>query len=238
MEVVEFDKKIMLSGAYPIGMGKSSICFATSKDEVFKIFRKSILGSKILSDKTFPQKIERISTLTNESFIGPQKLLKTNNEFVGYTYPFINAPTLSALDDSTTIGSLLSGYPKLMINAKKLSEQHFELRGLHSKSMLFDGEFYVIDLDHGVFKDEESIEELYDTNTNLLFTTIIKSIYDIGPIHNLVFDDKDLNLVFHHMDKKNMEDIEELKKILSYKCSTPDPTLRDIKQKVKAKGKI
>ena len=108
MNIIEFNKKEMLSGAYPIGMGKTAICWATSHDEVFKIYMQNKLGQQLTQDPNFAKKLERISTISNETYIGPTAILLSGQKLVGCVYPLINAPTLASIPPTTTIKELFA----------------------------------------------------------------------------------------------------------------------------------
>ena len=88
----------------------------------------------------------------------------------------------------------------------------------------------------GVFDDTASKDQIFDSNIGKIFRTILKNIYDINPSHAIEFSDKDINLIYHHMSKSSMEDIETLQRIFADKCKSPNPTIKQIKSKVKAKG--
>ena len=38
------------------------------------------------------------------------------------------------------------------------------------------------------------------------------------------------------MDKTNLSEVEEFQRIITKKCETPNPTIKQIKRKVKARG--
>lgn len=237
MDIIEFKKTDLLKGpSIPLGSGKTANCFLTPNLDVVKIYKHNFDAEQLLKNKDFSLKLERLGNISNETFIGPDSLLYTKDKLVGYTYKYCVSPTLSVAGSDTTLTKLFINYDRLLEDIKKVSNGHLRIRDSHYKNILFDGIYHMIDLDHSEFRDEDDVEELYSKNASRLFKAIVKHIYGVNPSHTLMFDDKDLNLVFNHMDKTNLSEVEEFQRIITKKCETPNPTIKQIKRKVKARG--
>ena len=237
MEIIQFKKSDLLIGpSIPLGSGKTANCFLTPNSDVLKIYKHNYEVDKLFKDGDFKLKLERLGSISNETFIGPSALLYTDDVLVGYTYKYCSAPTLYHAGNETSLTRLFINYDELLADIKKVSNNHLRIRDPHDKNILLDSNYHMIDLDHCEFRDEEPVEDLFSKNASRMFKAIIKHIYGINPSHTVMFDDKGLNLVFNHMDKTNLKEVEEFQRIIITKCAEPNPTIKTIRRKVKAKG--
>lgn len=237
MKSIEVSKlDLFMSSFYPIGFGSSARLYLTHNLDVLKIFKNNFEGQWIKSNPDYIDKFCKISELANGSFIGPEQLIYSGGKFVGYTYHFVNAPTLSKLDKGITLSGLFANYDKLAINTRLISNEHFLLSDMHSKNILFDGNFYIIDLDHCDFVTKYDSESIYRLNMDKLFRAIIKQIYGIRSVDSVVFDDKELNELYRSINKGNIEEVRLFLSKVKKMSMIENPTVRDVKKYVKAQG--
>lgn len=215
-----------------IGIGTTAICFKMSGGMVFKLFKYNDID---ISDD-FYTKINRISSISNDTYIAPQKLLIINDKIRGYFYPYVNAHTLRGISSNTKISELFKSYEKLVEDTKEVSNKNFRLYDLHSGNILFDGNYYIIDLDRCCFSDKIATECIFELNISKIFKIIIKQIYKTEIWELPIFEDKDIEHYLNHIKVENIDDIYELIRIIANYCNVIDPTIKEVRSKIKVKN--
>lgn len=186
-----------LKGAIPIGVGTTAICFLMPNKNVLKLYIE--LEGKINLFKYFDMNrhIEELNMICNDTYIGPQEVLIKNNQVVGYIYPYVYARVLKRLSDKVEEEDILKGYKKLYTDTYLISKQNFKLFDLHLKNMLYNGNYYVIDLDKGKIENQDNI---FHYNIKEINKKIINSIFDLGMFDYVEFFDDDLEELFNQFD--------------------------------------
>ena len=235
MKIIEVDKLLpYVKNSYPIGMGMTAICFKKSDNKVLKIFKKNEFSSHLIKEPNFLDKMIKIGNLTNDTFVGPDTILTYEGCVVGYLYPYVDAPLLAELSSKTKLKELFLNYDKLLIDTKKISDDGLRLFDLHCKNILFDDKFHIIDLDKSNFYDDKDFN--YSLNMSELFKNIIYQIYNTKQDELPRFLNKDVELFLKKVDPCDLESINMFINYFSNLCDLNDPTVGDIKHKIKVKN--
>ena len=221
-------KKELLQDAFPIGRGTTAICYLRSDGYIFKRFIDTYLTYEMFNKHDMKEKFELINRIQNDSFIGPDILVMQDNKIVGYLYPYINANTFGSVSSSTTLFDLYKNIDKLVEDTIEISKHGFVLGDLHKKNVLFDGDYYVIDLDKGYKLD--NIDYVTNLNLNLIYETIFFHIFKIKPWQAIKFNNRRVNEFFYNTSWHNMEDIYETFETYAKIVNKPNPTVRDLRR--------
>ncbi|MBQ1496224.1 MAG: hypothetical protein IIZ40_02590 [Bacilli bacterium] len=167
-----------LKGAKYIGKGKTAYCFLMRDNKVLKLFYKSIETKNMFDYFRNPiNHFYELEKINNDTYIAPLELLIKDNELIGYIYDYIDGKTLKRVGLNFKIEELIEAYDRLEEDTRKISESKFALYDTHDKNIIFNGGFKVIDLDKGIFVDDE-VENIYKYNMSEINQTIIHSIFN------------------------------------------------------------
>lgn len=196
----------------PIGIGTSAICYKINNNMVAKLFYKSFCYDFFINEKQIQEKFELLSIISNDTFIGPEKIIVKDGVCVGYIYPYIEAKTLKRKSNIITVEQILKYYDKIEIDTKKISDKNFNLRDLHDKNILFNKKFSIIDLDRGGLENYYSKDKIYQININKINRTIINSLYHVKEYENIKFLNDKINELYNqavYSDNKKIYDFLE-----------------------------
>lgn len=165
IEIIELQKKKelygLLLGARYIGSGKTSSCFLLKDGSVLKVYKNSYKKRELFERRSMLKHVRLLSTLKNESYITPELIFTCEKEVIAYKTEYRHAKTLAKVSSSTKIKDMLLHLDKLIEDTYLIGERKFRLGDLHDKNILFNGFYYMIDLDFG---KEENIEEINKYN--------------------------------------------------------------------------
>lgn len=214
-----------LVGAIPIGIGTTAICFLMPNGKVLKLYRNTYLKRELFYYNDMKQHLNFLNSISNDSYIGPEELLMKNDEVIGYIYTYINALELKRLRNNIKLNDIVKGYEKLYSDTISISNNKFRLKDLHQKNILFNGNYYVIDLDKGKL-DERDSNEVFDSNIADINNVIINAIFDLKFFEYLAFYDDDLDELLYSSLYESHEDFYELLERLFFN----DITKRKVKE--------
>lgn len=233
MKIIEIDKILpYIKHSFPIGMGMTAICFKNKNNRVIKIYKNNDDANLLLSKPDFLNKLINLGSLSNDTYVGPDTILVKNGKVAGYMYDYVDAPILAKLAKDTKISELFKNYDLLIKDTKLITDSHAKIVDLRRANILFDGKYNIIDLDWFSFNDAVSLSD----NMSKIFCCIIGQIYNTPPDYLYIFDNMDVDLFFKSIDVCDMNTIYELIRYVSNLCGESDPTLQQVKNKVKAKN--
>lgn len=223
-----------------VGYGSTACCFRMSDGRIAKLYLNTENTDHLFrSYKNMEEHMQLLHEVSNDSFIGPEELIIKDNKVIGYIYPYLEGTTLAHINKNTKLSTLYNAYCKLIEDTLDISSKSFKLIDVHKRNIIFDGSNYkVIDLDKGKSK----INEKNGTNTaevaNIcqIKTTVINSLFKGDFDDILVFSDFELEKIHSKMWKKE-EDIYDFYRLLQSRCDSSDPTLKEIRKKVRYKIK-
>lgn len=206
-----------LYGSRIIGVGTTAVCFLMSDNRVLKVYRNTYLKRQLFELKNMKEHLKLLNKITNDSYIGPDEVLLKNNEVIAYIYPYINSKTLSKISNGVTIYDLCENFDKLIDDTEKVSNYSFRLGDLHSKNILFNLYYHLIDLDKGYIEKDKDKSEINRENIRDITKTIIYSLFNIKYNEEICFYDKNLNdlycSVIYYNQAKLKDLLEEIIKI-------------------------
>lgn len=234
MEIIETDNiNKLISFPIAIGAGRTARCYKMKDGNVIKIYKHNRMARELISDPFFEDKMMRIDSISNETFIGPKKLVYQNGKIAGYIYELLDGKTLSKLSPKTRLSTIVQDLDVVFRNIKKISDQKFALWDVHTNNIIFDGGYRVIDLDQGGFSVLKSEEEIYLQNAKMVIQTIFDQIYGTNIDRSAEYNRVDVK---KYLDSKylSMRVIELLCDKFKVICEDDDPTLQRIKDKTLA----
>lgn len=203
-----------LIGAVPIGFGTTAICFLMKNNKVLKLYYSISLKNIMMS------KLEILDEIGNDSYVTPEEVLIKDNLCIGQIYPYIHAKTLNKINNNT-ISELLLNYDKLKKDTKYISDRQFLLGDLHRKNMLFNGFYYVIDLDKGYTEERYKEDTIYSLNMRKINETILYSIFGIKSDRVIDFLNEDIRKSYSN-SLSNLDDFPKLLELLSNYSDSED----------------
>lgn len=234
MELIEL-KNINKNNKKLIGIGSTAFCYKLQDGSVLKLFKKNYNTNLILNKKNFDADLEKFSSISNDTFIGPKDIIINNNQIVGYTYPYIEGKSLYKINSKTRLLDLFKNYHQIINDIKKVTNDNFYLFDVHGGNIIFDGNIHIIDLDKCWFYDEGTKELLMITNSREVFTNMFGSIYHKRENENIIFNDKNLNYKYNSVQYDNIDSINEFLEDILFRCNDVNPTIKTVKDKIKVK---
>ena len=231
MEIIEIDSVYKyLKDSIFIGRGTTAYCFLKPDNTVVKIYNHSSSTAAMFSKVDMVQRLNNIHNIQNDTYIGPEKLIMKNGELIGYIYPYIDAPTLQNTSLKTTIFDLYKDCPKLIEDTKKISDLGFRLYDVHHKNILFNGNYYVIDLDKGRINDIQ--DYLIKCNMSAIKETVIGYLFNVKPWEVVIFDDEEINYLYKGNSWTNEEQIYNFFETLAKKTDISNPSVKQLRRKI------
>ena len=202
MKVTNVDSIIpYLKGAIPIGVGTTAICFLIKDNKVLKLYRNTYLKNVMFDYYNMEDKLSLLSTVSNESFIGPEELLKKDDEIIGYMYDYKKGRTLKSLTDNASKENIINPYKKLIKNSSEISKFNIIFFDLHQRNVILSDEYYVIDLDK--FYIDENGYDIERMNRIAINKTILSALFDLKFNEYLQFIDKRLTDLYRSANSES-----------------------------------
>lgn len=219
----------LLIGAKFIGQGKTSRCFLLRNGLLLKIYKNSYTKKELFSRYSMQEHITYLSTLKNGSIIAPDILFIYKEEVVAYITNYKKAKTLKYIDRQTQVVNLLKNLDILMEDVFSLGREHFILGDLHDKNILYNGYYYIIDLDFG-YKAKKEEKLINYENQNHIMQTLLYSLFNIKEWEQPVMEHHEISSLFNQAIYKDYKMIypffETLQEILDKK----ELNVRDLKR--------
>lgn len=238
IEKVVDSRKYILKSKY-IGAGFTAKCFLLKDGRLLKLYHKDSYN-KYMIFRRHNNMIDflcELSKIKNDTFIGPNGILiNEQEEVIGYFMDYKRASTLKKIDKHVNIHDIISALPKLEEDTLKISESKYRIFDMHLRNILFNNQFYIIDLDGGNFCD-------YQINCNCkynmrdLYLIIIDGIFHNNDSEiNLSFYDQNLNSLYENINING--NINSLYEFLNYLCEIVKMDNPDIKDLRKSANKV
>lgn len=210
----------------PIGHGTTAICFKREDGNVFKCF-KDIKWA----DERFKTRLPEMDGISNNSYIGPEKLLYVRGRIRGYFYPYVEGKPLSSVSSNIRLFELFKGYDTLLKDTKLISDKGFILQDVNSGNIILNDGIKIIDIDRGYFKDT-SKEAIYINNAYDIFQTIFKYIYKASQVELILPKEKIINDALSKMHPNDIDSVNEFLKLICDVCEYDNPKLKEIRKTI------
>ncbi len=168
-----------------VGLGTTARCYKTKSGEVIKLFYNE-------ADIHCLDFFNKLSKISNISYITPDTLYLKGDSILGYKYPYVNGVTLK--NSNNSLEYYRDSYMRLFYDTKDISDQKFLLRDTHNKNILASDTLKIIDLDDGIFC--EDVDNAFDRNISNINRCIIYSFFNIPLNHDMYFKDEYLNNLY------------------------------------------
>lgn len=213
----------------PCGLGTTAICFLTKDNRVLKLYLNTYRTKKLI-DSSFLDKLNKINSIQNDTFVGPDEVLVHDDRVIGYLYPYIKSSTLKKINLNTRLNDITNSLDKLLTDTKDISDNCFNLYDVHSGNILFNGEYKVIDLDWGKISKPDNLLYLY--NMRKIFFTINHSIFNATPKDILIFKDANTRSIYRATNWTDINSINEFYASLEEECKINNPTVKQLRKTI------
>ena len=211
-----------------LSRGTTAKCYKLDDRRVIKVYSNTARKKQLFEKNDMFELLEYIGEIANDSYIGTQDIYLCHNDIVAYSMPYAKGKNLMDMDRSTPIPVLIEQLKKLRYDTYKITECEYRIEDMHDRNILYSKEegFKVIDLDGGK-RYQTFGNRLFEMhNLKVLKETIIKGLLKV-PYHcDIVFDDDELEHLYHSMD----DNIEKLIREMTRYVKNPDPTIADLKR--------
>jgi len=225
MKITEVkDLSKYLIGALPVGRGTTAICFYMPNGKLLKLYYKEAIKIAVM------EKIELLDEIGNDSFISPEEILIKDGKCVAQIYEYICAPTLSSIRSRYNVSDILNAYDKLISDTKIISDKGLLLVDLHDKNILFDGLFYIIDIDKVESEKSVSKDKVFLTNVKSINQVILHSLFKLKYYEIIDFPEPEMQ----HLYYKSRCDYDKFKLLLERIINdTSNSKIKRISKKIK-----
>ena len=229
MNIIEVDDyHKLLKRHMPIGVGTTAYCFLMPDNKVFKLFKKIYRESTLFQTNNMLQRLQDINTIQNDTYIGPDTVVLCNNEVIGYIYPLVEAKTFKRVNTNIKVIDILNNMDKLIEDTKDISDKGFYLVDMHYRNLLYDGSYYVIDLDKGHLVDYKA--GLYKTNMHAIYDTIFSHIFDIKPWEMIRFNRSYLDDLYYRTNWEDRNDVYNTYEEMTRYVEQEEPTIKELRR--------
>ncbi len=218
----------LLKNAQFVGYGKTSFCVRISNGLLLKIYRNTKYREDLFNRFDMKEHILELSTLKNDSYVTPNGMLKMKEEVLGYFTEYKHAYTIEKIKLKTTLEFLLANLEKLIEDTYKISEKHFLLGDVHNRNILFNGYYYVIDLDFGFFEDPN--KNLVQWNITTLIKTILETIFKVQDNQLIIIDNPKLFNLYNDTIYRNYKKIYEFFEVYKENLNAKQLTIRKLRR--------
>lgn len=222
-----------------IGHGKTAFCYRLPDNRVLKLYVNTISKREYFDKyEDMVDHLALLSSVSNDSFVGPEEVLIKGDKVIGYIYPFVDGCTIKTMKSSTSLSSLYRNFNKLIEDTIEVGNNKFELIDVHNENILFDGDnYYVIDLDQGRLSknDVDPVKHAINKNIREVQETIINTMFKGDNNYILSFSDYYLDELYRSVNWRDDKQIYDFFKALNDKCKSSDPTLGEVRHKVKTR---
>lgn len=197
-EVKSLNKYLLNCYPIPIGIGSTATCYLTKDFRVLKVFRNTF--NKIIRFERYGNFISHmglVSEYQNDSYVAPDEMLIKNGKCVAYLYPYVDGKTLHTIKRTTLLTELfLENYDKLDSDTKEFSKSGLKFEDLHDKNIIYNKNYYMIDLDATKLKDLP-IDDLYEENMRTINRMITDSLFKEDDLMILTFYNQDIDKLYN-----------------------------------------
>ncbi len=218
----------LLKDTIPIGYGTTAMCFLTRDNNVIKYYLPTPNKKEMFAKRNMLETLTFIYLIQNNTYVGPEEVFMKNDEVIGYKYPYIEAPTIKSLSNNTTLFELYNHYEELLKDTKDISDKHFRLHDVHYKNVLFNGNYYVIDLDKG--REDLNCTSLYKHNANLLGQTMVEKLFNVKPWEIAFFEEEKIKEAYHYINWSDDESVFTFFETLAKSLNEPNPTIKRVRR--------
>lgn len=213
-----------------VGVGTTAICFKMPNNKVLRLYLDTYRKNLMFKHYNMYEKLNKLETIKNDSYIVPEELLIKDNEIIGYIYPYIHAKTLKrVINNNISINNLFNNYEKLISDTKKVSELDFIIHDLHSRNILFDGNYYIIDLDQGDFY---KYQDNFKLNVYKIRDVIMDEIFKNNVDYILEFNNIDIGNTYRKINWANIDEVKYFFNYLSKYINKDNIKVKDIRKKI------
>ena len=226
-----------------IGVGVNSMCFLMTGNIVLKLFKKNDRTKLLLKQKidnySFEDKLEMLSNISNDTFVGPEKLLYFEDKLSGYFLKYVGNSSLDKIDKNIRLSNLFINYESAISDIEKISKEHFQIFDLARENMFLtqDNKYKIIDMDRYKYKKNKNIQDIYSENISAFFNMILWTIFDTRDSEYPIFDDKLFQqYILKNIDRSDISSINDFRYKIEEMCEEKDPTILSIRKKIKVKN--
>lgn len=117
-----------------------------------------------------------------KSLILPHDIYVTDDDILGYSTKFINAPSIDFISRDTNIRELLESYRNLLESIKELASNSINLFDIHKGNILYkNSNLYLLDFDLSELNNSFDENKIYIEMAYKIWQTILRSIFkDLG----------------------------------------------------------
>lgn len=208
-----------------VGSGRTAKCYLTEEDDILKIYRKLIINKKLKKCISL-EEIIKLNKLDSINVVAPSEIILKNDKFIGYKTRYIDAKPISHLKNDVKIKEIVEARKKFMENIYHIGNNYnFSFLDVHDDNILYDGNFYIIDLDLGMFDLPDSeIRNRMDISLTILYALFQERYFE------LLFTDYKLQVFLTEMMNNN--DTFDLFCERLYEIFNSDElTIKDLKRK-------
>lgn len=229
MDIIEVDNyHSLLKRHIPIGVGTTAYCFLMPDNKVFKLFKKNYRENSIFRNNEIIERLEDINKIQNDTYIGPESIVMQDDKVIGYIYPLIEGKTFNKVNMNTKVIDILNNMDKLIEDTKDISNKGFYLVDMHDRNLIYNGSYYVIDLDKGHLA--ENYPHLYRLNMKRIYDTIFFRIFGLRPWDGLQFNNPNLDRLYFQTKWDDRDaaynTYEEFTKVIGVK----EPTVKELRR--------
>ena len=231
MRVVEINNiRDYIKDSIFIGKGTTAYCYLRPNNDVVKIYRNNSYTKELFSRVDMLQRLTDIDGIQNDTYVGPETILIKDGIVVGYVFPYVDAKTLHTVSLRTTLFDLFNNIDTLIDDTKDISDKGFRLYDVHNKNILFDGNYYVIDLDKGKLVEDSS--NIFKYNMSSIRSTILGQIFNSKPWEIIKFKDEELQEFDGRNSWTSDENIYEYFRMLANKSGEANPSIKQLRRKI------
>ena len=237
MDYIDYrDIKKELSHSNLIGVGTTAYCYKLDNGTVVKIYKKMNVNKYALTKELFSSDLERFHDVSNDTFVSMDKIVLNNYDIAGYTYPYAEGRSLKEYSNKIRLNKVFRNYQKVLTDTKDISAKGFRLFDIHSGNIIIScSGLKVIDLDKCEFRENTYPKINISINSSELFDNIFGHIYRKKTFETLIFLDEDIQYLYNNLDKTDYQAVINFLNYLKEYIQNDNPTLEDVKKKVKVK---
>ncbi len=233
IQIIPLQKKSdlyrLLFGAKYIGSGKTSYCFLLRNGLVLKIYKHNLEKQRLFNCVSMQEQIFIMNTLKNDSYLTPEIVYKYREEILGYCIDYKKAKTLAKINNQCKVFELINSIEKLVQDTYLVGEKRFILKDIHNRNILYNGDFYIIDLDYG-YIGKETIEEINKQNIQTIMNTILSTLFDVKKQELLFIKHSELMALYNKTIFESYENIYSFFKLWEEVLENDNLKVKDLKR--------
>ena len=217
-----------------IGSGRTARCYLLKDGSVLKIFKNNYDALSVLEKDMFNKNTDILTNMSNNTFVGPKKLVMENNFVIGYLYSYVNGKTINKINNDTKLRDIFRSYNQVINDVKDITNKSIYLRDTNYDNIIYDNcSIHIIDLDYSFFSENKNKDILLYTNSKEVFTNVVGGLFGKRYNEILSFDNQDLDNTYSKVNYNNTDSINNFVDHLAYCCRDDNPTVKTVKKKIK-----